>query len=251
MQKPSNFLSRWKYYLLLILITLIAFVPLTFQLYSLKNDALVYFLPYRYQVSESIQHGSFPWWNPFLYTGLPLHSDIQSGVWNPVVMVVSLFTTYNMSVLELELLFYLIVASFGMFKLCRHLGISPVASLVAATAYICSGYITDSGSLIPWITSAAYIPFVFLFFSKLLLEPSLRHSFLFSLSFFLLLAAGYPSFFIFTCYVLLAGGITWLVTQRNKGFSKKVILVWPGFPCGVFHDQQSHYFFMVRLPSLL
>jgi hypothetical protein len=90
----SGRLKHLQPYLLLLLITCIAYWPIAFHLFSLKNDALVYFLPYRYQVSETIQNGSFPWWNPYLYTGLPIHSDMQSGVWNPVVMLVSLILPF-------------------------------------------------------------------------------------------------------------------------------------------------------------
>ena len=76
MQKTSTYFNTRHPYLLLLLITLIAYWPLSIQLFSLKNDALVYFLPYRYQLSESIQQGCFPWWNPYIYTGLPIHPKI-------------------------------------------------------------------------------------------------------------------------------------------------------------------------------
>ena len=94
--------SNSKYYIIIIATAFIAYWPLTLNVFSLKNDATTYFLPWRYHISEAIQNGYFPFWSPYLYTGLPLHSDIQSGVWNPVVFIVSLFTSYNMSVLQWE-----------------------------------------------------------------------------------------------------------------------------------------------------
>lgn len=209
MQKISTFFLTRKHYLLLLLITLVAYWPLTFHIFSLKNDALVYFLPYRYHISEAIQNGHFPWWNPYLYTGLPLHSDIQSGVWNPVVMFISLFTRYNLEVLQLELLFYLFIAAVGMFKLVKEFNNSVTTAVIAATAYLCCGFMTDSGSVIPWITSAAYLPFVFLYFYRLLNKPGLNAALKFSLAFSLLLTAGYPSYFIFSIYILLTGFIIW------------------------------------------
>jgi len=224
MQNISNFLKRQYHYLLLLLITMIAYWPLTFNLYSLKNDALVYFLPYRYHISEAIQNGYFPWWNPYLYTGLPLHSDIQSGVWNPVVMIISLFTTYNVTVLQWELLFYLLLAAIGMYKLVREFGCTKNTSLIAAVAYLCCGFITDSGSLVPWITSAAYLPFVFLYFFRLIHQPCLKNSLKLSLALSLLLTAGYPSFFIFCVYILFAAAIIQIVVSYRNTELKSLLL---------------------------
>lgn len=223
MQKISIFLLAWKQYLLLLLITLVAYWPLTFHLFSLKNDALVYFLPYRYHISEAIQNGHFPWWNPYLYTGLPLHSDIQSGVWNPVVMFISLFTRYNLTVMQWELLFYLFIAATGMYKLVKEFNNSTGTAVIAATAYLCCGFMTDSGSIIPWITSAAYLPFVFLYFYRLLNKPGLKTTLKLSIALSLLLTAGYPSFFIFSLYILLAGFITWLIRYYKEKYVKNVL----------------------------
>ncbi len=224
MQKISTFFLARKHYLLLLLITLVAYWPLPFHIFSLKNDALVYFLPYRYHISEAIQNGYFPWWNPYLYTGLPLHSDIQSGVWNPVVMFISLFTRYNLAVLQWELLFYLFIAALGMFKLVKEFNNSTVTAVIAATAYLCCGFMTDSGSIIPWITSAAYLPFVFLYFYRLLNNPVLKTALKLSLALSLLLTAGYPSFFIYCLYILLIGFIVWLVRHYKKRSVKPLFL---------------------------
>ncbi len=223
MRKISTFFLARKQYLLLLLITLIAYWPLTFHIFSLKNDALVYFLPYRYHISEAIQNGHFPWWNPYLYTGLPLHSDIQSGVWNPVVMFISLFTRYNLAVLQWELLFYLFIAATGMYKLVKEFGNGKTTALIAATAYLCCGFMTDSGSIIPWITSAAYLPFVFLYFYRLLNNPGLKTALKLSLALSLLLTAGYPSFFIYSFYILLTGFIIWLARHYKERVIKPVL----------------------------
>lgn len=223
MQKISTFFLTRKHYLLLLLITLIAYWPLTFHLFSLKNDALVYFLPYRYHISEAIQNGHFPWWNPYLYTGLPLHSDIQSGVWNPVVMFISLFTQYNLAVLQWELLFYLFIAAAGMFKLVKEFNNNAVTAVIAATAYLCCGFMTDSGSIIPWITSAAYLPFVFLYFYRLLNNPVFKTALKLSLTLSLLLTAGYPSFFIYCLYILLTGFIFWAIRHYKEKSLKSVL----------------------------
>lgn len=217
--EKTRLLSSYKYYLLLALATLLVYWPMSLSVFSLKNDALVYFLPYRYQLSESIQHGQFPWWNPYLYTGLPMHSDMQSGVWNPLVMLISLFTRYNMTVLQWEMLIYLALAAIGMFRLVKELGNKDSTALIVGISYLCCGFITDSGSLVPWIASAAYIPFVFLYFSRILIRPVWPSALKLALALLLLLTAGYPSFFIFCTYLMVAATIIAIFTRRNRKYS--------------------------------
>lgn len=216
--------KHWQSYLLIAIITLVTYWPLTFGIFSLKNDAFIYFLPWRYHISESIQHGFFPFWNPYLYTGLPLYSDMQSGTWNPVVLGISVFTRYNMQILQWELLLYLFVCGAGMFKLILEFNYSVKTALVAAIAYLCCGFITDSGAFIPWITCAAYLPFLFLYFHRILNRPTFGDAAKLSLVLFLLLTAGYPSYLVYATYLLIAGFIYWLVKSiRTKASAIKSI----------------------------
>ncbi|MEI9944365.1 MAG: hypothetical protein WDN26_09085 [Chitinophagaceae bacterium] len=229
--------------MLLFILTCIVFWPLVIGTFSLKNDAYVYFLPWRYHISETIQHGEFPFWSPYLYTGTPLYSDMQSGTWNPVVLIVSIFTRYSMQVLQWELLFYIFIAGAGMYKLVKELGYISATAFITALSYICCGYMTDNGSFIPWITCAAYLPFVFLYFLRVLKSPRLTDCIKLSLSLFLLLTAGYPSYLIYVSYILLAGYIYWLIKSRHD---KKLI-----FSCTKFLFISGLLFLALSSPVLL
>ena len=190
--------------LLLIIITVIAYLPVSAFIFSLKNDSLVQYLPFRYHLSESIQHGYFPFWNPYLYTGFPIHADMQGMTWNPIVLTISLFTRYNMSVLEFELVIYLVLAAIGMYSLLKSFSLNRVICILGGISYMSCGFITGSASVIPWISSAAFIPFVFTYLKKFLEHPDLKNSVSFSISLCLLFLCGYPTFFIYTSYILLS-----------------------------------------------
>ena len=99
---------------------LIAWWPLTFDVFSLKNDALNYHLAIRYQISETISNGYLPFWTPYLNFGYPLHGDMQSGIWNPVVQIISLFGPYTLKTLQHEFLFYIYLSGAGMFFLLKY-----------------------------------------------------------------------------------------------------------------------------------
>lgn len=212
-----------KYYFFIVVVGCLIFWPITFNVFALKNDALVYFLPYRYNISESIQTGYFPFWSPFIYTGLPLHADIQSGVWNPVVLLISLFLKYNLSVLQYETLFYILLGGIGFFKLCKTLKFDDKVSFLLACSYLCSGFILDSASFTPWITSAAFLPFVFSYFIQYLKRDDLIIAVKLALSLSLLFLSGYVSYFIITSYILFFIVLTTFI--QNKVFSDRMLLL--------------------------
>lgn len=204
------------YLLLLTLLVTAAYFPVFFHLFSLKNDALVYFLPLRHQVSAAIREGHFAWWSDAIYLGTPLYSDIQSGAWNPLVLLLSFLGKYNMSMLETELSIYLLAAAWGMYKLSGRFSDSPQIRLLIALSYTCSGFMTDSSSFIPWMNAAAVLPFLFCYFIRTLEHPSWRSTIAFTLSAFILLTAGYPSFFVFAGYVMAGILVYLLFSYRTK-----------------------------------
>jgi uncharacterized membrane protein len=208
-----------KIYLLLLIICIVGYWPVSLNLFALKNDATMYFLPYRYQISSAIRNWEFPFWSPYLYMGFPIHADMQSGAWNPVVLMISLFTTYNMSVLHFESLLYVFIAGIGMYKLLNEFGIENRIKFVIAVSYMFSGFITDSGQFIVWLASAAFIPFVFLYFYRILYQPAYLNAFKAAIALCMLFWAGYPSFLIYCCYILMAALIVRLFEIiRNKNF---------------------------------
>ena len=74
-------------YTLLLFIAIIAYWQIAFLTNSIQWDMLDCHLPWRYFVSETIQNGEFPLWNPYQQLGSPIHADLRT-IWNPVVLTV-------------------------------------------------------------------------------------------------------------------------------------------------------------------
>ncbi|HEY0067980.1 MAG TPA: hypothetical protein VGB46_11475, partial [Flavisolibacter sp.] len=219
---PSKQANSRRDYLVLLVVTLIAWWPLSLNFFSLKNDALVQYIAYRYHLSEAIQHGYLPFWSPYLYTGFPIHADMQGEVWNPLVLLLSAVTRYNMSVFQWEVLIYLYLGAVGMYRLGGYLGWLSPTKLALAIAFMCCGYMTDSISVVPWIPSAAFMPFIILYFLRLLERPSATAGIKLSVAVSLQFLCGYPSFFIFLSYLLLFGFIAWAVKRWREGNKKTI-----------------------------
>src|SRR5215213_5017340 len=138
------------YLFVLLICCLAAYWPLSLHVFSLKNDALNYFLPVRYQISEAISSGYWPFWSPYFNLGYPLHGDMQSGVWNPFIQFASLFGSYTIRTLQYETLFYIYLSGIGMFCLCDFIFHYKPISLLCAVAYMLCGYNSDCAQFLNW-----------------------------------------------------------------------------------------------------
>lgn len=206
------------YLVALAIITAIAYWPISLHIFSLKNDALNYFLPVRHLVSESFSHNIFPYWTPYLNLGYPLHGDMQSGVWSPVVQFLSLFGPYTLYTLQIETLLYVFLGGAGMFFLLRHFRVHPYANILASTAYMLCGFNSDSAQFLNWIAGTSFLPFVFLFYYRAIFERSTRNGVYAATAMFFLFTSAYPADFILTSYLLLAmmavAGITFIREKK-------------------------------------
>lgn len=214
--------------LLLAAICLAGYWPISLNLFALKNDAVMYFLPYRYQISNAIRHHEFPFWSPYLYLGFPLHADMQSGAWNPIVWLISLFTSYNMTVLQAESSLYIFLAGVGMYRLLTQCKVEHRVAVTTAVCYMFCGFITDTGQFIVWLASAAFVPLVVLYYYRLLYTPSFAGAFKSAIAMFFLLVAGYPSFVIFLSYLLLAAlavRVTGLTRKRQWAAVRRLVVM--------------------------
>jgi hypothetical protein len=209
------------YILLLAIIACVAWWPISFHVFSLKNDALNYFLPVRKLVSESYHEGILPAWTPYLNLGYPLHGDMQSGVWNPVVQLLSLFGPYTLLTLQIETLLYVLLSGAGMFYLLRYFRVHPFVNLAAASAYMLCGFNSDSAQFLNWIAGASFLPFVFLFYYRCLAERKIYWAVASAISLYFYFVCAYPADFIILLYVL-AALLTWYGI-RSKAFVKETI----------------------------
>ncbi|MDB5251366.1 MAG: putative rane protein, partial [Flaviaesturariibacter sp.] len=201
---------------LLLAVCLVGYWPLTLGVFSVKNDAIHYFLPARYNISCAIRSGEWPLWSPFFYTGFPLHGDMQSGAWNPLVWVLSLFSRYNLTVLHIETLLYIYLAGIGMFRLARQVTSHTGTRLFVALSYMLSGYLFGSAQFTNWMASAAFLPFVLDSYTDLLRTRTTGSAVRTALSCWMLLVCGYPADFLYTSYLLLALlAVVW-VHHRNR-----------------------------------
>jgi hypothetical protein len=136
--------------------------------------------------------------------GYPLHADMQSGAWNPVLLLLGSITRYSLAVFHLELLLYFSLAGIGFYLLCRSIGWSWQTGMMLGLAYQFSGFMTGSTQFFVCIIAAACLPFIILFLQRMIRLKSWKDSLGAGIFLSLLLTGSYPALFILTGYMALA-----------------------------------------------
>lgn len=203
--------------------SIVFFWPISLHLFSFKNDAITYYYPLRTLISDALNNGELPLWTPYLNMGYPIHADMQSGSWNPIIWIFSFFTKYSLGAFHTEFLFYITFAGVGFYYLCKEFGCTKYASLMAALAYQASGFMIDMVQFFNCISTACYLPFIFIYFRRILLNHKISDALLLAFFMFLFITGGYPSLFIINTYLLLAFALFHLYAIENKlVFIKKI-----------------------------
>lgn len=128
-------------------------------------------------VSESLNQGELPLWNPYLFCGGPFFADVQTAVFYPVNLAFWLLVrTVTYESLEWLVVFHFFLAGlFTYVLLCalttgQQRPVGRLPALVGALAYMFSDvFITHIGNL-NLVAVAAWLPLVFLLFHRALAE---------------------------------------------------------------------------------
>lgn len=240
------FSDKTKDYLFLLLVAVIAYWPVSFMLFSVKNDAINYFLAMRYNTSEAIQYNYFPSWSAYINMGYPLHADMQSGVWNPLVFLMSLVRKYDIYWLHVETIITILISGISMYHLLKYFKIQRMVVLTVSAAYMMNGYITDAGQFLNWLYAAAILPFVFLSAIRCFTFFKLKDAFLLGVAHSFMLLCSYPADFILLSYILAAFAIFSFFRHRKE---KKLTGLFKKFSFQILIAIAS--FSIICLPAIL
>lgn len=189
-------------YLVIIVVSVIAFYQVAFLGQTLKYDILDGYLHGHYFLSECLRNNIFPLWDPYQQLGFPLYADMLNTNYIVDMALGRLFPYTNVT-FHILFIFYVIIAGFGAFKLSRHYNIDSGLGICIAVAYALSGFTTGNAQHIQFIIGAAWFPFALLYFLKLSGEIKVSNALGFIIFTHLLSTGGYPSFVIMLGYILL------------------------------------------------
>ncbi len=155
-------LPRWVAPVLVIALPLALYWPFVFGGKAIFwGTPLMQFWPWRQFAVEQLRGGHLPLWNPYSGNGAPLLADHQSAVLYPLNVIFMIFPTHY--ALGLSLALHAMLAGGTMYALARELRLTRFAALVAALAFMFSGYMVSRGSFVTEISALPWLPLIWLY----------------------------------------------------------------------------------------
>jgi hypothetical protein len=222
--ESTNHRPQWLHYLLLAVFAFVAYWPLSTLQHATKWDSIETYFPFRYFLSDCLRNGEWPLWMPYQLGGYPFYADPQSGAWYPVAWIFCSIAPYTLSSLAIEILFTVFIAGVGMYRLVKSFELNDSAALIAGFSYIACGFFISNAEHLTWVISAAWLPWIFWSYHKLINTNKYGYAILCGLFLFLLLSGGYPAFITVALYLIILFFL--ILMFRKQAAASRWKLLW-------------------------
>lgn len=153
------------------------------------SDLYLQMIPWQSAVRHSLLRGEWPLWNPYMLCGSILAANMQSTVYDPLHLLALVLS--HPQALTFNAAMTLFLAGFFAFAFARALGLSELAALFGAAAYM---FCELLAFFMGWPLGRAWAVFPLLLLGVRLVvrETSVRAAVLLTSGFVLLIVAGHP-----------------------------------------------------------
>jgi len=197
---------------------------------SLWEDVVEQAYPNLMFTLHSIKDGLFPYWTPYVFSGMPFFADVQANMFYPpywILLILSTFTSSHTLLLSSFIVIHVLWLGVGVYLLSRHFGFERISALFTAVALMFTGYISLHIIHFIYIYAISWFPVTFLFLDKAFKTGSFRSCLLSGLFFGISTFGGYPQSNLHFAYVLAAWTV--LVTVRNWKSPLTMKLLYGGY----------------------
>lgn len=182
----------------------------------INSDITELNFPARYLLSQSLEGGGLPIWNPYIGCGFPQLGEGQSGMLYPFNLL--LFSLLKPTpAFNLSLIISLLMALIFSYLLFRHYGLSRPASLFSAVAFAFSGFMMAKLKFTYMINSLCWLPLAIYGVEKTFARRNMAFLFLTTLSLAMQLLAGGPQIFVITLIAVVMVFAWRLVSLLKEG----------------------------------
>ncbi|MBN2288536.1 MAG: YfhO family protein, partial [Candidatus Glassbacteria bacterium] len=191
--------------------------------YWLWEDFLYQNYPYRVFAATSLARGSFPFWNPYVFGGIPFFADIQTAVLYPFNLLLTVFAdseSLSPYLVELTVVLHYFLAAMFTYRFLKLHRLETEAALLGAVTFAFSGFMATHAIHTNFISVFVWLPLILELFERMLSTGKLRYTLLCAGVLALSTMGGYPQYSLYINYVLV---LYWLVYElaryREHGFS--------------------------------
>lgn len=164
-----------------------------------------WFHPFRQYAAVELRAGRFPFWNPYLFGGIPFFAMIDNAVLYPLNwLLIPLVRNGALSFLLLEwhTIAHVFLLGAGTYFFCREIGISRTGSFTAGMIWMFSGAIVHHVFHGGMIHTIAWLPFIMLLLVRTLDTLSLRMAVATGTVWGVAILAGHPQMFLYIAYLM-------------------------------------------------
>ncbi|MCC7021910.1 MAG: YfhO family protein [Thermomicrobiales bacterium] len=173
--RPSRSADAAALTMLALLVGIVAWNRLAFDVWLTRLDLFTFFLPWYALLGERLRDLAIPGWNSHLFSGAPLAGDPESGwMYLPAML---LFTVIPSAIAAFKgmVVTQLTVAALSTYALARALGMGAFASLVAAVVYLTGPFLTwNTNCCLVFVQFATWLPLALLGVELALRAPRWR-----------------------------------------------------------------------------
>ncbi|MCI0474310.1 MAG: hypothetical protein L0Y76_12075, partial [Ignavibacteria bacterium] len=188
----------------------------------LFDDFIEQYYPSKYMVSVMLSKGTFPFWNPYIFSGMPLFADLQIAILYPTNLILSLFVKNDkLSALAIQnsIIFHYLIASVFSYFLARKLNIQGIFALLFSVIFTYSSYMIVHMIHMPLVEAVVWLPAVLYLWLKFSDTRNYIYPLLAGLAMAFCILAGYPqvpffNFFLLGVYILFS--IYFILKSDNK-----------------------------------
>lgn len=169
------------------------------------NDFIEQYFPYRVFAATALRGGQFPFWNPYVFGGMPFLADLQTAVLYPPNTLLTLFSSrewLSPLLVEYQILAHVLLAGLSMYLLARTFTCGRVAATVAGVTYMLCGFTTTHIFHVTMIHALAWFPLLVLTVRRALRRESLLYAGVSAVLLGLVGLAGHPQLMIYVYYWL-------------------------------------------------
>jgi hypothetical protein len=146
--------------LLVLLVLVFYWVPLTSSSASIQWDAADMHYPLQRYFSDHVRSASLPFWTPYVFSGYPFLANTEVAAWYPPHWPFFL-AGITPRAIQMEIAASALIALLGAFLFFGAIVRNRAAALVGAIAYAFSGFFAGHASHIGICAAAAWLPWLF------------------------------------------------------------------------------------------
>lgn len=178
------------------------------------NDGLAQYFPERVVIAESLRRGELPFWNPYIFGGMPLLAAMQGGVLYPGNLAFLLLPP--VAAMNATVLLAYVVAGAGAYAFGRTLAMLRPAALLTGVSYMLGGFFMGHLEHVVMIQAAGLLPWLLWAIEKARATGRASYAQVGALILAFMLLAGHPQTAAFSLAVAAAYG-AWRLAGPEAG----------------------------------